>query len=351
MTKDAEEWMKTCAICATNGRPERPTPMARVFAPKAVWETIGLDFNGPYLKFGGVSILVIVDYRSRYIIAKPVRSSSFEHTKKVLEEVFEREGYPQNMKSDNGPPFNGDDYKQYCLDRGINTIYSTPLYPQQNGLAESCMKVVNKAMSAASASGKSYGEELSAAIHAYNAACHSVTGVPPEEVMTGRKIKRRLPLLFRGKATFDDNLLNARDMQSKLEGKKREDAKRGARQCRIKLGDTVIVERRPRTKAESRFDPRKYTVTEERNGMLNLTDENGQTMKRHVSQTKRVYDWRHSEEVNQPEHSEDSSSSFETSSFKSQGETRQSEVFRRPNRSRREPGYFKDYISTIEEET
>ncbi|XP_065079722.1 uncharacterized protein K02A2.6-like [Ochlerotatus camptorhynchus] len=104
MTKDAEAWVTSCAVCAINGRPERPTPMARVFTPKAVWETIGLEFNGPYAKFGGISILVIVDYRSRYVIAKPVRSTSFEHTRKFLEEVFEKEGYPKNMKSDNGPP-------------------------------------------------------------------------------------------------------------------------------------------------------------------------------------------------------------------------------------------------------
>ncbi|XP_062557624.1 uncharacterized protein K02A2.6-like [Armigeres subalbatus] len=228
MTKDAEAWVTSCGVCATNGRPERPTPMTRVFAPQTVWETIGIDFNGPYNKFGGVYILVLVDYRSRYVIAKPVRSTSFTHTRKILDEIFEKEGYPQTIKSDNGPPFNGDECKMYCSERGINATFSTPLYPQQNGLAESCMKLVNKAMSAASASGTPYENELSAAVQAYNAATHSVIGVPPEEVMTGPKIRRRLPLLCRGKANFDENLLNAKDLKSKTEAKQREDAKRGS---------------------------------------------------------------------------------------------------------------------------
>lgn len=344
MAKDAEAWVKSCAICATNGKPEKPTPMARVFAPQAVWETIGLDFNGPYSKFGGISVLVIVDYRSRYMIAKPVRSTSFEHTRKVLEEVFEKEGYPGNMKSDNGPPFNGDDYRQYCLERGINATFSTPLYPQQNGLAESCMKLVNRAMSAASASGASYGEELNAAIHAYNGAAHSVTGVPPEEVMTGRKIKRGLPLLSRGKATFDDNLLDARDFKSKTDGKIREDAKRGARKCRITPGDTVVVERQSRSKGESRFDPRKYTVTEERNGMLVLSDESGQTLKRHVSQTRQVYDWRNSEA-----RVKDCSTDLETTPPPSLVEDPQHSTNDRPIRARRMPEYLKNYVSVVEE--
>lgn len=104
MATDAEEWVKSCEACAINGRPEKPTPMLRRFAPKAVWETIAVDFNGPYAKFGGISILVMIDYRSRYAIAKPVRSTSFENTKKILDDVFNKEGFPKAMKSDNGPP-------------------------------------------------------------------------------------------------------------------------------------------------------------------------------------------------------------------------------------------------------
>ncbi|XP_055522994.1 uncharacterized protein K02A2.6-like [Wyeomyia smithii] len=175
MNKDAESWVESCIICATNGKPEKPTPMERVFAPKTVWDTIAVDFNKPYQKFGGISILVIVDYRSRYIIAKPVKSTSYESTKRVLETVFEKEGFPGTIKSDNGPPFKSEEYKTYCTERGINVVFSTPLFPQQNGLAESCMKLINKAMIAAATSGSNYIEELNAAINSYNAAAHSVT--------------------------------------------------------------------------------------------------------------------------------------------------------------------------------
>lgn len=345
MAKDAEAWVNSCAVCATNGRPEKPTPMTRVFAPESVWETIALDFNGPYSRFSGVSILVIVDYRSRYVIAKPVKSTSFEHTRSVLDEVFEREGFPKNMKSDNGPPFNGEQYKQYCLERGINAIFSTPLYPQQNGLAESCMKLVNKAMAAASSTGTNYREELNAAVRAYNAAAHSVTGIPPEEVMTGRKIKRGLPLLCRGKATFDDDLLNARDRESKIQAKNREDAKRGARQCRVEPGDTVVVERQARAKAESRFDPRKYTVIEERNGMLVLSDECGQILKRHVSQTKKVYEWRDPKEMISSEEIGN------TDAATGQKADLQPDVIQRPTRERRKPAYLKNYAHVVGKET
>lgn len=130
MASDAEKWVKSCAICSINGRPERPPPMQRAFAPKGVWQTVAIDFNGPYKKLGDVSILVIIDLRSRYAIARPVNSTKFEFTKTVLDDVFDREGFPKAIKSDNGPPFNGEDYADYCADRGIQTIFSTPYYPQ-----------------------------------------------------------------------------------------------------------------------------------------------------------------------------------------------------------------------------
>lgn len=131
MPGDAERWVRSCVTCAVNGRPERVTPMQCTFAPKSVWETIALDFNGPYQKLGGILILVLIDLRSRYAIARPVKSTSFENTRTILDTIFAREGFPRAIKSDNGPPFNGEDYARYCSERGIKTIFSTPFYPQQ----------------------------------------------------------------------------------------------------------------------------------------------------------------------------------------------------------------------------
>lgn len=333
MASDAEEWVNSCQTCAMNGRPEKPTPMKRVFAPQAVWETIALDFNGPYMRYGGISVLVIVDYRSRYLIARPVKSTSFDHTKRVLEEVFDREGFPARMRSDNGPPFNSSEYTQYCEQRGIQPVFSTPLFPQQNGLVENYMKLINRAMASATSNNTRFSEELQSAVNAHNAASHSVTGVPPEEVMSGRKIKRRLPLLEYRKADFNDETLNAKDRQAKLLGKQREDARRGARTCRVKPGDTVIVERHKRAKGESRFDPQKYTVLQENNGNLVISS-NGQVLKRHVTQTKKVYEWRNTVD-------DGTDSTVE--------EHAGADIVRRSTRDRKTPAHLKNFVRAVDE--
>ncbi|XP_062542479.1 uncharacterized protein K02A2.6-like [Armigeres subalbatus] len=337
MPTDAENWVKSCVVCAVNGRPQKPPPMQRSFAPKGVWETIAVDFNGPYMKLGGISILVIIDLRSRYAIARPVKSTKFEYTRAVFDSVFEREGFPRAIKSDNGPPFNGEDYTKYCSERGIQTVFSTPFYPQQNGLVEGFMKIINKAMSVALSAGTNYQKELQAAVQAYNAADHSITKMPPEEVLVGRKIKRGLPLLDYGRIFHDEQLLDVRDREAKLLSKRREDTRRGAKENKVKPGHTVIVERQSRTKGDSRFSSKRYTVTEERNGHLVLCDAEGQLLRRHVSQTKKVGDWRGEKSVEAPRRDSDS--------INPAGESHHD----RPQREKRLPSYLSEYALTVEQ--
>lgn len=266
-----------------------------------------------------------------------MKSTSFEQTKQVLEGVFEREGFPRFIRSDNGPPFNGEDYKKYCSERGIETQYSTPLFPQQNGLVENYMKLVNKAMATAVSNGTCFREALRAAVNAHNAASHSVTGVPPEEVMLGRKIKRRLPLLQHTKANFDEEQFNQRDRLEKLKAKEREDTRRGARSCRVGPGDTVIVERLTRTKGESRFDPQRFTVIQEDNGSLVLQNDQGQTLKRHVTQTKKVIKWRETEIKSNADHNDDHVNEQPPAGPPS-----------RPQRAKLQPTYLRDYVQSLE---
>lgn len=355
MPAEVDKWVSSCKTCAISGPPEKTTPMRRAKVPEVVWEALALDFNGPYAKLNGISILVIIDYRSRYLIARPVRSTSFEEMKTLLEELFDREGFPKYLRSDNGPPFNGEEYKRYCSERGIKPEFSTPLFPQQNGLAESSMKLVNKAMSSALSNGKNYKEELRSAINAYNAAAHSVTSVAPEEVMRGRKIRRRLPLLHPGKAEIDEKRFEGKDKRTKMAAKRREDSRRGARDCRVKPGDFVVVERHVRAKGDTRFDPQRFTVMKGDNGSLTLCNEEGQTIRRHVTQTRKVHEWRDENRTpgRDESHPRDRAESHprdedvSRSRDKNAGEDR--EVLRRPTREKRAPAHLKDFVQEVRE--
>lgn len=70
MGKATEEWVRSCRTCTLNGKKEPPTPMERTKLPEAPWDFLAIDFCGPYSVFGGISVLVMIDYYSRYMLAE-----------------------------------------------------------------------------------------------------------------------------------------------------------------------------------------------------------------------------------------------------------------------------------------
>ena len=63
--------------------------------------------------------------------------------------IFATHGIPRKIRTDNGPPFNEDEFKRYMKVPGIEWKTSTPLWPQANGNAESIMKPIGKVIKTA----------------------------------------------------------------------------------------------------------------------------------------------------------------------------------------------------------
>ena len=66
-----------------------------------------------------------------------------------LDEIFLVYGIPDIMISDNGPPFNGTDYKRCLQTLGITTKFSTLLWLERNAQAERFMKCLQKVLQTA----------------------------------------------------------------------------------------------------------------------------------------------------------------------------------------------------------
>ena len=70
---------------------------------------------------------------------------SFANLKDHLEELFSVEGIPDEIMSDNGPPFNGKEFSSYLTGLGIRHTTSSPNYPRSNGFIERQIQTVKKA--------------------------------------------------------------------------------------------------------------------------------------------------------------------------------------------------------------
>lgn len=361
MSSAVETWVKSCFACTLNGRGEPPTPMQRTRLPDAPWEFLALDFCGPYQTADGtITIIGLVDYHSRYLMTMPLRHNDMATVRAWLNSVFDTFGLPTAVKSDNGPPFNSHEWRQFCTDRGINCVFSWPLTPQQNGTAERAMATIGKAMKSAAAEKSDYKKVLAEAVRAHNASEHRVTGEIPENVMFGRRMRRALPLMRPAPIQVDVQKMRERDQSEKEKAKTREDAKRRARPSEITVGDKVVVQRDVRRKGETNFDPTEFTVMSQRAGDITMQAEDGRVMRRNVTKTRKLQERLHDEQPGEP--AEQPSVNDEQSQRAPEHPVNTSETApeqsrdqigvesTRPRRMREPPRHLRDYIMMIDGE-
>lgn len=349
MNKSIEQTVEQCKGCKVTGRRGKPAPMSRTILPESAWEALAIDFNGPYARYGGIYIFVVVDVYSRYVCASIVKATSYEAVRTVFEQLFNRFGYPARIKSDNGPPFNGEQYKEYCIRHGIEAQFSTPLCPRQNGLAEIYMKIVNKAMVIASMHDVPYEVELAKTIRAHNSAAHRVTGIPPEQLMFGRKLRRGLPLLGPASAEIDKDALRKRDEAQKSRAKTSEDSKRQAKPPILEIGDRALAWKHTRGKGDPKYDPTPYKVVSMKGATFGLIDEAGRKLTRN---TMDVTKWTGEDEKSETEEKKTAGATryqMEPSQLSKRfGKQPDATELRRSEREKRIPEHLNEYVRFLE---
>lgn len=247
-----------------------------------------MDHYGPMKDHDDKHILVIVDYHSRYFIAEIVTSTDFESTRKVLEAQVAIMGNMVSLRSDNARCF-GAELRQWTAERGIKLEYSTPYDPQQNGIVEAAMKIMNKARTAASVENGNYREELQRAVMAHNSAPHSVTGKSPEEALLKRRVRRALPTMRAENTIKSLEETPETDAINKQNSKARENAKGVKKPTEFREGDWVICKQlRKSHKHQSSYGEKMYKITAVDKGSIDIVSDDGQKFKKSCKHLKRV---------------------------------------------------------------
>ena len=76
--------------------------------------------------------MVVVDEYSRFLEVENFTSTSDRSTISKLDAIFARQGIPDVLKNDNGPTFNGADFKNFAEHLGFQHRKITPLWPRAN---------------------------------------------------------------------------------------------------------------------------------------------------------------------------------------------------------------------------
>ena len=138
-----------------------------------------------YFNFDGNSYVLICDYFSKFPFLYRAKTS-FWSLKDHLIDLFSIEGYPDEIVSDNGPPFQSKEFAKFLSGLGIKHTTSSPGYPRSNGFIEQHIQMV-KNMLSKSSNTQSFQEVL-----ADLRTTHIGMGLPsPAEILNGRNLTTR----------------------------------------------------------------------------------------------------------------------------------------------------------------
>ena len=266
----AEDAIDRCEKCQINSSCLSPEPACMSEMPEHVWENLAIDFYGPFLD--NKYLMVVIDEYSRYPIVKPVKSTAAENIIPELHEIFSTFGIPKQMKSDNGPPFNGEQYDIFLKHFGVKRRKITPLHPRANAEVERFMKNITKVLKNASANQSPWKRELNYFLSAYRATKHSTTGVSPNELLFKFNSTARIgQCISWSSVDKSDKLARINDQKGKSRMKVEFDKRTRAKGANFKVGDTVLYKwQKPKVsnKSTPNFDPRPYVIKGIKNSMV-----------------------------------------------------------------------------------
>ena len=105
-----------------------------------------------------------------------------------MKKVFATHGVPKTVQSDNGPPFNSEDFKEFAAEMGFIHKKITPRHPKAQRQVEGVKQLMNKRAAIARAEGIDLHEATYDMVQAYWETPHPATGTAPYELLMNQAI-------------------------------------------------------------------------------------------------------------------------------------------------------------------
>ena len=264
-----DDEVKKCFKCqvATNVNSREPLQMTKL--PNKPWQNLSADFA----EVAGEYILVVIDDYSRYPITEIIRSTSAKVVIPKFEKIFSMFDTPVVVKTDNGPPFNSDDFANFATTFNFKHRKVTPAWPEANGEAERFMKTLKKFLHTSD----NWKQEIDSFLRVYRSTPHCTTNISPFKALFNREMKGKFPQLnlFVSEECENQNaMMNASDKIKKLKMKQYADKRRNTQNNDIEIGDKVFVKQQKINKFSTPFWNKHLTVVGKNNSMI--TAENTQ---------------------------------------------------------------------------
>ena len=125
----------------------------------------------------GRTIVLAIDYSSRYLFGKLIKNKSNKNITTFLEEVYKEIKFVK-LRSDNGKEFDNKFVKAWCKTRNIKQEFSIPYHHSSNGRIERVNRTIRANLKKTDGKLK---EKLPKIISSYNNHHHRAIGMTPTE--------------------------------------------------------------------------------------------------------------------------------------------------------------------------
>lgn len=197
-----EKFCSSCSICATTKNSNRaPAGLLHSLPiPDAPWNSIAMDFVGPFPMSHDCNYLMVVTCRLSSmcrLIPTVTTVKASELAWLYLKEIVKIHGTPKTIVSDRDPKFTSVFWKEVHRLSGTELNMSTAFHPQTDGTSERKIRDVNAALRAVVKPDQTdWAEKIPMVEFALNSSLNESTGFTPFEIATGRlpTIRTELPV-------------------------------------------------------------------------------------------------------------------------------------------------------------
>uniref|UniRef100_A0A0N5CC24 RNA-directed DNA polymerase n=1 Tax=Strongyloides papillosus TaxID=174720 RepID=A0A0N5CC24_STREA len=187
MDKDMLKIWSSCEMCEINkDHAKRLVQTAKRQIPilPGNWTVINAD----YMQVNDEYILVIIDEFSKFVYAVVTKNQSGPTTRLHLHRCFTTLGFPQILKTDNGPAFISKIVKDYTKSVGVEQHYSSPYHHRGNAIVERFNKTLREAIriqrQIKGANSKArLSDIVYQFVYTYNRSKHLKTGIEPAKLL------------------------------------------------------------------------------------------------------------------------------------------------------------------------
>lgn len=232
VSHDLKEWIEKCSFCQKYCRQQHAEPLKPSLLPERPWVKIGMDL----CYMNGKDYVVVVDYFSRWLEIVNLEDTTTATLVQKVKNIFARWGIPEIVRSDNGPQFSSSLFKAFAIEYGFIHTTSDPHYPQGNGAAERAVQTAKRILKQ---------EDPFLALMTYRATVMETTGCSPAQLIMGRNIRTRLPVIKSQLYPRWPDLVKVaeKDAEAKLRSTRNYNSQHGTRDLRyIPPGSAVLMQ-------------------------------------------------------------------------------------------------------------